>query len=349
MTIDMKYFYQDNEYCIKVVTEYFNKVGMIFFDLSNSISIILIGSLSRGEGTWKHSDGKYIILSDIEYWIVFDNKEISKSDMNYKILELEKLNASYKDTMPSVLFHIDFTTMSLSQAKKLPRHLIVFESLTLGKNMVGKEYLGQLRLFHPQEIDPNDIFDILCHRAYSVLTYTIGEKPQLKAYEIKYILSKNILDLFSYYLYSKRLFTAGLTNRNEAMLALKKQGIISNEYYSLFQQCLLIKISPDNSDSTTIEYLSKMFTYLIEIMFSIDIKKAAMNRNRHVVQNIRENIGRLRRAILCKRVVIVRKKHLKKMINMIKFQQANSKEMKSISINQFILYGFPIVCKENKL
>ena len=44
-------------------------------------SIVLIGSLSRNEGSWVDVDGKFSLVSDVEFWIICnDNINICQTE-----------------------------------------------------------------------------------------------------------------------------------------------------------------------------------------------------------------------------------------------------------------------------
>ena len=101
----MGYFYKPNDTLEKQINEYFDgleKCNRECFD--GALSVILLGSLSRGEATWIETENGPLMVSDIEYFTVYPDGFTRFDEFSQK--EADTARAVFgKDR--SSLFHID--------------------------------------------------------------------------------------------------------------------------------------------------------------------------------------------------------------------------------------------------
>ena len=165
----MEYFYTNNVDLCKKIDDFFSsieKANKEQFD--GKISIILLGSLSRGEGTWKMVGDYPILLSDIEFLTIFENG--FKRFSEYENL-LAKSKTKFFANQSSELFKIDNSYVKNNKLSKMEKKLLIYDAKIFGKTMVGSNYLELLPDVTIDNINLNDIYEILVHRLFSVLYY----------------------------------------------------------------------------------------------------------------------------------------------------------------------------------
>ena len=103
----MSYFYKENPAIEKMVDLYFEKLSEENErEFNGELSVFLLGSLSRGEGTWVEIENGFKLLSDIEFFTVYPSG-FSGFDSWNSILE--KVKNEVFSGEASILFHIDNT------------------------------------------------------------------------------------------------------------------------------------------------------------------------------------------------------------------------------------------------
>jgi len=208
--MDLHFFLKENTVLTSKVNTFLDEIKNICIRYNCIESLILIGSLSRNEGSFIEADGSYLITSDAEFLLILRDR---KSIIDSKFFdEVEKIKSNTFQS-ESKLFHVDFTLLSIHQLKKLQRIFLVFEAKAFGKTIYGENVLHKIPAINYNNICVLDINDILLHRLFSVIYYGIHNSNGLRVDEITYIFSKNILDMLSLELFQKGILLPGFTNR----------------------------------------------------------------------------------------------------------------------------------------
>ncbi len=267
----MAYFYKENPKFEALINQYFGLIAEYNREkLGGQLSVILLGSLSRGEGTWVDDR----ILSDIEYFTVYPDGFNGFSEYeNFCKNAADKIFSEQNST----LFHIDNTFVRKENLKVMERKLLTYDALKMGKCVVGEDCINLLGDITLENINLRDIKDILMHRVFSVLYYGLPLKNSQKTDEYRYCLAKNSLDLMTVLLVEKGILESGFINRLQKV----KQLDIDENIKNYFEFCLSIKLSGECEFEFSIEEMENMFVSLVKMLkknFHIPIKNLIINK-----------------------------------------------------------------------
>ena len=333
----MKYFYKQNDKLNKLVDLYFQNIS--FFNnkyYRGELSVILLGSLSRGEGSWYEENGNCRLLSDIEFFTIYPAgfKDFDKYENFVKACAKEVFGNQ------GILFHVDNTFILCSKLKKLERKLIIFDANNFGINIVGKNVINLLPKVSLNNINFYDIYDILAHRLFSVLYYGMPLKESKKLKEYQYNLAKNSLDLLTVLLANQNILVSGFINKVNAL----DMCNIDIKYKEYFKLCLDIKLGNDDlSHKFPISEMEEIFLEIVHslnIEFKIPLKNTLVNFN----MVVKRTLGIIKRGLKSKKIFLSQKRHIN---NMIDIFESKKNITKSIIERNYVLNGYPAIkCKQ---
>lgn len=329
----MSYFYKENPKLENKVTLFFDLLSKSNEAKYNAeLSILLLGSLSRGEGSWaQNKENDTVLLSDIEFLTIHPNNFEQFKEFDE---DIRKASREAFGDESSKLFHIDNSYCSVSNLHKLEKKLLIFDAIEMGKTVIGEDYKYLLPKINIYNINLIDIRDILTHRAFSVLYYGYPLKKEGKIEEYRYSLAKNSLDLMTVILVNNGMLVSGFQNR------LKKiEGLaIDDSLKRYFEYCLSIKLSIDSEYDFTIEKMEMIFMSLIQ-QLDREFKCHILNCVYNIKSIVRRKLGTIKRGILVGNVKISQKKHLHNL-----FKDLEDGHLKTSSIkDNYVLNGYPII------
>lgn len=286
----MAYFYKENPALEAQVDRYFARLAE-YNDTycGGQLSVLLLGSLSRGEGTWQSTDTGARLLSDIEYFTVYPDGFTEQSAFTDFAKEVQREVFADQD---SALFHIDNTFVRRESLPHMERKLLTYDAAHMGKTVVGEDCVPLLPAITVENINLCDIRDILTHRVFSVLHYGLPMKREGDVEGYRYSLAKNSLDLMTVLLVSHGLLESGFIRRLELVKTLP----IAQQVKDYFAYCLSIKLSTDCATAFTIEEMEEQFLALLKELshiFRVPLKNMWINRR--VV--VRRRMGMVKRAL----------------------------------------------------
>ena len=286
----MAYFYRENPVLEAQVERYFARLSE-YNDTycDGKLSVILLGSLSRGEGTWQKTDNGVRMLSDIEYFTVYPDGFDGFSAFTDFEKEVQREVFADQD---SSLFHVDNTFVRRKALPHMERKLLTYDAARMGKTVVGEDCVSLLPAITVENINLCDIRDILTHRVFSVLYYGLPMKREGDAESYRYSLAKNSLDLMTVLLVSHGQLESGFVRRLELVNTLP----VDRRLKAYFAYCLSIKLSTDCDVAFTIEEMEEQFLSLLKELsrsFRIPLKNLWLNRR--VV--LRRRMGMVKRAL----------------------------------------------------
>ena len=300
-------------------------------EFEGKISILLLGSMSRGEGSWQTIDGVDTIVSDIEF-ITQVPVGFSKFDRLNEVFEIAR-EKCFKD-QKSPLFHIDKGIGSGGyDMSGMERKLITFDANVFATTVVGKDYKHTLPRVTYSNINMQDIWEVLIHRIFSTLYWGKPLKDGGRIEEYRYNIAKNSLDLMTVMLVNHRQLVSGFTNRLEAILELD----VDDSIKKYFKYCLSIKLSLPCGYSYTIEEMECLFIHILEQqndLFELHLCNYLYN----IKFIVRRLIGKTKRAIRLKHIPPSPKKHLQNMIKLFKEDECLTDK---ILKDNFVLNGYP--------
>lgn len=326
----MAYFYKENPALEAQVDRYFARLAE-YNDMhcGGKLSIILLGSLSRGEGTWQYTDAGVRMLSDIEYFTVYPDGFDGLAAFADFSKEVQREVFADQD---SSLFHIDNTFVRRESLPRMERKLLTYDAIQMGKNVVGEDCLSLLPSITVKNINLCDIRDILTHRVFSVLYYGLPMKREGDMEGYRYSLAKNSLDLMTVLLVSRGLLESGFIRRLERVKTLP----VDEQIKKYFAYCLSIKLSTACDITFTIEEMEQQFLLLLKNLshsFRVPLGNKWINR-RFV---LRRRMGMVKRALRYRH--LPRCGHLKSLIA--SFEKKLPLTYRQLN-NNLIINGYPI-------
>jgi len=328
----MAYFYNVNKELEEKVSAFFDGLNKFNDDnYQGKLSVMLLGSLSRGEGSWIIQDGKTVLISDIETFVFYPQglSDLSKFE-NYCQKYAKEV---FADNI-STFFHVDNSYILLDNLPRLEKKLLAFDAIKMGKTVVGKDVKELMPKITLDNINLYDIRDILTHRVFSVMYYGFPQKKAGNIEQYKYSLAKNSLDLMTVLLVEHGILESGFVKR----CALVETLPIDNKIKNYFNYCLSIKIGGDCKYNFTVEEMENIFITLVEsLLKSFKLKFSNFKAN---AKNItRRRLGIIKRAIKYKKFCLPIR-HLKSLISSFKLgKDLTKKQIK----NNLVLNGYPVV------
>ncbi|KMY43014.1 hypothetical protein AC622_01005 [Bacillus sp. FJAT-27916] len=340
----MNYFIYSNKKADAIVENYFEELIRIIknSEYSTEISIILTGSLSRGEGSWTVIDETLELISDIEYVVVIEDSNNS--------MEIHQMIEDYNETAISVsnpFFHIDFSVVPKRHLKKLEKKLFIFETKVNGRVIYGEEDITSLLpTVTINNINFSDVFDIFNHRMFSIIYYGIDKKvsDSLSSDQImRYIIARNGLDLLTIYLISKGRLESGFENRLELFNSINERISIEEENFHKFQNlCYSIKAWGNNEyEDIEVNYLLTEFLRFTSLCLKDYRMFKVSNTTHNILHNSRRLAGRIKRAIICRTIPISRKVYLEELYAAIEADNLTKNKLNKLKLYNYILYGYP--------
>mgnify|MGYP000455522558 CR=1 FL=1 len=180
-------------------------------------SVVLIGSISRGEFSYLRMPAGLILFSDLEFLIV-TKERVSWSAVQHIRSGLERIEAELKKT--SRLFHIDVSFLPLHSLSKLRGWFLFVESGITGRVIYGRNVLN---LFPKHVTDIKQIRDATVERLWTVALFVprsclLGNPAPQEELEAKYLVARCVLDLLCWLLSYTGLFLPTIEQRVRALL-----------------------------------------------------------------------------------------------------------------------------------
>lgn len=326
----LKYFAKGNSNLESKIDRFFSELSCVNESMYHGkLSIILLGSMSRGEASWLNENGYDKLVSDIEFFTVYP---ASFTDFNHFNEEIEKAKNIAFNIDISSLFHVDNTYIPLKGLSKLERKLITYDALYYGKCVVGPDVIKYLPYISLRNINLFDIKDIITHRAISVLYFGRPLKDACKIEEYRYSLAKNSLDLMTVLLVKNGVLVSGFKNRLEEVCKLN----ISDQMKEYFSYCLAIKLGINRNKEYSIEEMEKLFYCISDDLYKT-FKIPVINIIRNLKHILRRCLGVVKRVITYKHMVVLPyyprlQKHL----------IAGSKITTKDLLDNLVLNGYPL-------
>lgn len=327
----MSYFYKENKALEEKVNRFFD--GLSDFNnkhFDGKLSVVLLGSLSRGEGTWINESGRDILVSDIEFFTVYP--EGIGSFKEYEEF-IDSYSAEVFGENASSLFHADNSYLPKSNLQSIEKKLLSYDTIHFGKCVVGEDVMPLFPKIDINNINLYDIRDILTHRTFAVLYYGLPLKEQGNEAEYRYCLAKNSLDLMTVLLVENGILESGFINRYEKI----KQLDIDEKVKDYFGYCLSVKLGEPYGSRFTTDEMESMFISLTKSLAK-DFKIRFENTKLNIKHIARRRLGMMKRALKYKNIAFS-KPHLNRLIaSFDKKEKITKKEIK----DNLVLNGYPV-------
>lgn len=277
-------FCQDYGYPPKIRSYILDILELI--NKENVVSIIVSGSISRGELTSKEINGSLEIFGDFEFYIVVKDN-ISALDI-YKP-KIEKDYYRTKCNQKNMIFHVDSEVFREKDISKLPAKIRFFELKEKGQTVYGKDILEQIPGITPDTLDMRDTNDILYRRLHNILLNMteplLFNKPQvseLDSLSFKYILARNILDMTTIILAHKKYLIPSYNGRVEYISReyqkLNLSNLLDTGFPELLKECLNVKKRMEFKSSIEDLYRNGILYFEKLLMFILNYKSISFDQ-----------------------------------------------------------------------
>ncbi len=154
----MKYFKKDNIEAEHKIEDLINQVRkeLICCLDKKVVSILLRGSLARGEGAWKNIDGNLKIISDLDLFLITKARTVISKRLKDQIIKIGK------EARMSVHLH----TIDLIRLKFMDKDLWLFDTKNIGIVIYGKD-IPKMLMVEQMDINSKDIIALFFHRVFS--------------------------------------------------------------------------------------------------------------------------------------------------------------------------------------
>jgi predicted nucleotidyltransferase len=204
-----------------VLNELTTRLGDLFFNNVNVVSVILIGSAARNELSVEITDdGTVDIFSDIEFLVVVESTPpVSFSQQIKKVCVLLEEELDIR----SPLFGFDFGVLTTQRVKITPRTLWTFEVKKFGRTLLGEDVLNLFPDVELESIDIGNLNELIIVRLWNMFLHlprnVIEEKGteyEIKIAKIYY--ARNINDVLTILLPNIGMLVGGYRPRYAAFL-----------------------------------------------------------------------------------------------------------------------------------
>ncbi len=243
------------------------------------LSIILHGSVARGELTWANRNDELILFSDYEFQVVSKGKVDTE---DYKRLIEAYKHMEKEISRNSPLFHIDFSYVSLKSLKRLPRSFLTFSKKNYGWILFGEDVRKFIPDVSPKNLDWSEHNKALIWRLFALLIHFTsemisGNDPSGLQGEIRrYVIAKNSLDLTTWGVpYEGALlptFKQRVAFIKKNYSSLKFASFMGPDFPCFLEHCLDIKRDPSVEESPLELYLRAIPFFLKAMEFLRSIK-----------------------------------------------------------------------------
>ena len=204
-----------------ILTELTKRLGDLFVNNANIVSVILIGSAARNELSIEIADdGTVDIFSDIEFLVVVESPP--PVSLSLQIKEVCVLLEKELD-IRSPLFGFDFGVLTKQRAKITPRTLWTFEVKKFGRTLLGVDVRNLFPDVDLESIDIGNLNELIIVRLWNMFLHlprnVIEEKGteyELKIAKIYY--ARNINDVLTILLPNIGMLIGGYQSRYAALL-----------------------------------------------------------------------------------------------------------------------------------
>jgi len=242
------------------------------------ISVILYGSTSRGELSYKFDGGRLDLFSDYELEVI-----IRKSASKESILELKESISKESFSIANPLFHVDLsfnTKFSFWLKRRLDRRLAIFEVRENGVTLYGEDILKILPKMNVKSLDIGNLNELILVRLWMQLLYMPPgfAKSSLNERDseiLKYFLARNAMEILTIYLPSKGVLLPTYTKRVNYFSEHEKNPPFPPSYADFFKECLSVKLSLKFNLQIEQYYAKMLEGYLILLECLLGIEKSS--------------------------------------------------------------------------
>ena len=160
-------------------------------------SVILVGSVARGEQSILEHEGKLESLSDIEMLVVV-SEPLDRGIQRRFAARFAAEQASWDQRNP--FFHLDVSVVTSQKLRRLPRNIFAHETRERALVVRGEDLRYKIPEVTLRKLDLGAINELILIRLWSLLLYMprqvmLGGATEFEALLARYVLSRNLLEI----------------------------------------------------------------------------------------------------------------------------------------------------------
>ena len=328
-----KYFYNDDEDLGSRLDIYFDEVEkMVTRDYGGELSVLLIGSLARGEATWREENSVKRLMSDIDFFIIHHGKRPDCDSLTEKLYGIAGCMES-EGTSKSVYIH--YTLVSAAKLRKSEHLLVTYDASVFGRLVAGPDPKELMPVISGKSINPHDIRNILFHKLFDLLQdyhfFASHEDREV----LEYRLVKSILDLQTVILYRMGFLETGIAARNTRLMSLDA----CKAFRPLFEYCIKRKMNLPTDGEISIDSMTQAFLQMCTNEYNL-FSPGHREWMRNLPYNFRHLLGTLKRSLEVGKFILPGR-HFKRMI--CSAGKGGETDFMDLAHDHYVLMGYPLM------
>jgi len=328
-----KYFHNDDEDLGSRLDIYFDEVAkMVTRDYGGELSVLLIGSLARGEATWREENSVKWLMSDIDFFIIHHGKRPDCDSLTEKLYGIAGCLESEGTSRP---VYIHYTLVSAAKLRKSEHLLVTYEASVCGRHIAGPDPKELMPVISRKSINPHDIRNMLFHKLFDLLQdyhfFASHEDREI----LEYRLVKSILDLQTVILYRLGFLETGTVNKNARLMSLDAY----KEFRPLFDHCTRRKLNLSPDSEISIDSMTLAFLQMCTNEYNL-FSSGHRELMRNLPYNLRHLLGTLKRSLEVGKFILPGR-HFKRMIR--SAGMGGETDFMDLAHAHYVLMGYPLM------
>ena len=241
---------------------------------NQKVGVLLVGSASRGELSWRRIGDEVELFSDVEFVVGVEHKSpAQQQQIDKRVQEISRRADLGK------LFHIDYTLIEWSNLPKLDTKFFVFESKACGIDLCTDKVSQYLPTTTLENLNRKELNEILVHRLSSIVHAIPPDifEPNMAAglrQRLALTVAKNTLDVTTWlHPYESDSLVSGYTKRLSTWQGSDFGTLTLSRYFGdeevrYLEYCLALRNTPSTSVDPRQMLRKSLDLYLKAIRYS---------------------------------------------------------------------------------
>ena len=288
-------------------------------------SVLLLGSLSKGEGTVYHDGDDEILAGDVELLTVYPRGFTGVEAL------LRAIDAAAQEALLPIMPHgvqLDNCAVAASAVGRLEKKLLIYDAARYGVLLTGPDVRPLFPRVTVHNINREDVADIVSHRLYYVLEALAGNDER----RLRYALAKNALDLATVWLFARGELQTTVQGRLDALRAQQKGTLLLRR----MEACAAIKRGEEADVST-----EELRAHVLAMAQSVagTVRPTAQGVLCNGAAMLRRRLGRVRRALRYRHVAPSPRVHQGRLLE--RLQRGERLSDRDVA-DHLVLHGYPL-------
>ena len=288
-------------------------------------SVLLLGSLSKGEGTVYRRDGEEELAGDVELLTVYPRGFAGVDAL------LDAIDTAAREALCPIMPHgvrIDNCAVVVSAVGRLEKKLLIYDAARYGVLLTGPDVRPLFPRVTVHNINREDVADIVSHRLFCVLQALAGNDER----QLRYALAKNALDLATVWLFARGELQTTVQGRLDALRAQQEGTLLLRR----MEACAAIKRGEEADVST-----EELRVHVLSLAQSVTgaVRPTAHSVRCNGAAMLRRRLGRVRRALRYRHVAVSTSAHEAHLLE--RLQRGERLSDRDVA-DHLVLHGYPL-------